>query len=138
MRAHRISIVAAPINAFGSSRFKGRDIAHRRVHAIAVAWTLRVWALVVISTSAAPPQPPHANTRCHAASGNATRVRGIVEAVAHMVGFDGQVIESKFGLTRSQEIIWQCADIGAAQHQLGWVPRTPLKASLECMLGLAV
>jgi nucleoside-diphosphate-sugar epimerase len=127
MRAHSISIVAAPINAVGSSRFKGRDIAHRRV-----------WALVVMSTSAAPRRPPHANTRCHAPSGNATQVPGIVEALAHMVGFDGQVIESEFASTRSQEINWQCAHIGAAQHQLGWVPRTPLKESLECMLGLAV
>jgi nucleoside-diphosphate-sugar epimerase len=71
-------------------------------------------------------------------SGSATQVRDLVDTLAGMIGFDGQVIESEFGSSRSQGVNWQRADIRAAQHQLGWVPQTPLRVSLECMLGLAV
>ena len=71
-------------------------------------------------------------------SGVATQVREVVALLAQIIGFDGQIIESEFGSVRSQGVDWQCADLCAIQQELGWLPRTPLKGSLEGMLGLAV
>ncbi len=71
-------------------------------------------------------------------SGVATQVREVVTTLAKIIGFDGQIIESEFGSVRSQGVDWQCADLSAIQQELGWLPRTPLKGSLEGMLGLAV
>ena len=61
-----------------------------------------------------------------------------VTTLAQIIGFDGQIIESEFGSVRSQGVDWQCADLSAIQQELGWLPRTPLKDSLEGMLGLVV
>jgi nucleoside-diphosphate-sugar epimerase len=71
-------------------------------------------------------------------SGVATQVREVVGLLAQIIGFDGQIIESEFGSVRSQGVDWQCADLSAIQQELGWLPRTPLKGSLESMLGLVV
>jgi nucleoside-diphosphate-sugar epimerase len=71
-------------------------------------------------------------------SGRATQVREVVTTLAQIIGFDGQIIESEFGSVRSQGVDWQCADLSAIQQELGWLPRTPLKDSLEGMLGLVV
>ncbi len=71
-------------------------------------------------------------------SGVATQVRDVVTLLAQIIGFDGQIIESEFGSVRSQGVDWQCADLSAIQQELGWLPRTPLKGSLEGMLGLVV
>jgi len=71
-------------------------------------------------------------------SGVATQVRDVVTTLAQIIGFDGQIVETEFGSVRSQGVDWQCADLFAIQQELGWLPRTPLKGSLEGMLGLAV
>jgi nucleoside-diphosphate-sugar epimerase len=71
-------------------------------------------------------------------SGVATQVRDVVTTLAQIIGFDGQIVETEFGSVRSQGVDWQCADLSAIQQELGWLPRTPLKGSLEGMLGLAV
>jgi len=71
-------------------------------------------------------------------SGVATQVRDVVTLLAQIIGFDGQIIESEFGSVRSQGVDWQCADLSAIQQELGWLPRTPLRDSLEGMLGLVV
>lgn len=66
-------------------------------------------------------------------SGQATQARSLVQMLAQMASFDGEILEDGEGSPRRGEIPWQQADIGLTVSSLGWQPRWSLRDSLEWM-----
>ncbi len=85
-------------------------------------------ALIAAATVETPP-PPILNL----ASGTATTARELVQTLAEIAGFDGQIDEDDAGSPRAGEIAWQRADVSLTVSMLGWTPRYSLRESLEWM-----
>ncbi len=107
----RREITTGPLNAF-------RDFVDVRDVASAVVTALR--------TPNAPRGP------LNVGSGRATRSRSLVELLAQVADFGGAVLERDAGSPRSNEVMWQQADLTRI-HAMGWTPRFALRESLESL-----
>ncbi|MCW5249653.1 MULTISPECIES: NAD-dependent epimerase/dehydratase family protein [unclassified Streptomyces] len=65
--------------------------------------------------------------------GRAVRVRRLVDTLADIAGFRGRIEERGAGSSRSDQVSWQCSDIGAAREALGWRPAHTLDESLDAL-----
>ncbi|MWA15204.1 NAD-dependent epimerase/dehydratase family protein [Streptomyces sp. BA2] len=66
-------------------------------------------------------------------SGRAVPVRDLVHGLVGAAGFTGRVEESLGKVGRSVAVPWQCADIGAAERELGWTPTYSLRDSVTAL-----
>ncbi|MGW5733470.1 MULTISPECIES: NAD-dependent epimerase/dehydratase family protein [Streptomyces] len=66
-------------------------------------------------------------------SGKAVPVRDLVHGLVGAAGFTGRVEESLGKVGRSLAVPWQCADIGAAERELGWTPVHSLRDSVRAL-----
>jgi nucleoside-diphosphate-sugar epimerase len=64
-------------------------------------------------------------------SGRATPIRSVVDELVTIAGFTGRIREGERGATRSRQVPWQQADVGAAARCLGWRPRRAMSTSLR-------
>ena len=64
-------------------------------------------------------------------SGAATQVRELVQRLAHIAGFSGEIRERASASPRSGELAWQSADVSRAASLLGWRPSQDLDAPLR-------
>jgi nucleoside-diphosphate-sugar epimerase len=86
-------------------------------------------AIVAAATAAGPLGPRVLNV----GSGQATRARDLVTALAGVAGFDGEIAEDRLTSTRSTAVPWQQADIGAIAGLLNWRPRRELAQSIDAL-----
>ncbi|WP_172384984.1 NAD-dependent epimerase/dehydratase family protein [Streptomyces sp. MNP-20] len=84
---------------------------------------------VELAVTAPGPVPPLLNI----GSGRAVPVRDLVHGLVRAAGFRGRVEESLPAAGRSAAVPWQCADIGAADRELGWRPRHDLDDALAAL-----
>ncbi|GAA1945758.1 hypothetical protein GCM10009837_84740 [Streptomyces durmitorensis] len=66
-------------------------------------------------------------------SGSAVPVRDLVHGLVGAAGFTGHVEETLGKVGRSVAVPWQCADIGAAERELGWTPTHSLRDSVTAL-----
>jgi nucleoside-diphosphate-sugar epimerase len=66
-------------------------------------------------------------------SGQAVTARHVVEALAAVAGFDGEIVERGHGPARSASIDWIQADVTRARRVLGWSPAYELTDSLKAI-----
>ena len=64
-------------------------------------------------------------------SGRARQVRELVQLLAEIAGFSGQIAERPAGPTRSAEVRWQQADVNQARLKLGWSADRDIQSALE-------
>lgn len=74
---------------------------------------------------------PRGATVLNVGRGEAVFTRELVTSLAAIAGFDGTIIESEDGSSRSARLSWQCADISAIRQRLGWEPRYSVEDSLR-------
>lgn len=65
--------------------------------------------------------------------GAAMSCRSMVELLAAAAGFEGDVLESPGGSSRSATVPWQRADVTLLRQHLGWVPTTPIAAAVSAL-----
>ncbi|WP_176955238.1 NAD-dependent epimerase/dehydratase family protein [Sinosporangium album] len=63
-------------------------------------------------------------------SGRATAVRDLVESLVAIAAPDTRVVADGEPDAKSAAVTWQCADVTAAAHTLGWKPSLDLSTSL--------
>jgi NDP-hexose 4-ketoreductase len=112
IRYGRREITTGPLNGF-------RDFVDVRDVASAVIAALKA------STS---PRGP-----LNVGSGQAMRTRTLVEMLAQVADFGGAILERDAGSPRSNEVVWQQADLTRTREALGWRPRFTLRESLESL-----
>ncbi|MFE0137312.1 NAD-dependent epimerase/dehydratase family protein [Streptomyces sp. NPDC059037] len=66
-------------------------------------------------------------------SGRAVPVRDLMHGLVAAAGFTGRVEETLGKVGRSVAVPWQCADISAAERELGWTPARSLRDSLTAL-----
>lgn len=66
-------------------------------------------------------------------SGRAVPVRDLVHGLVAAAGYTGRVEESLGKVGRSAAVPWQCADIRAAERELGWTPAHSLRDSVTAL-----
>ncbi|MFF3644401.1 NAD-dependent epimerase/dehydratase family protein [Streptomyces sp. NPDC002564] len=66
-------------------------------------------------------------------SGRAVPARDLAHGLVGAAGFTGRVEEAAGAAGRSAAVPWQCADITAAEWELGWQPRFTLQESLAAL-----
>jgi nucleoside-diphosphate-sugar epimerase len=76
-----------------------------------------------------PEGPPPAGV-LNIGRGIAVQVRDAVTLLAAVAEFDGRLVETRRGSTRSARVPWQAADISLAHNALGWEPRWTLRQAL--------
>lgn len=82
---------------------------------------------VRLAVTAAGPLPSVLNI----GGGEARPVRNLIRTLADAAGFQGRIVEAgAAGSARSAQVSWQCSDITAARHALGWTPARTLDASV--------
>lgn len=74
---------------------------------------------------------PTGATVLNVGRGEAVLTRELVESLAAIAGYDGSIIESEDGSSRSARLSWQCADISAIGQHLGWEPLYSVESSLR-------
>ncbi|WP_073947148.1 NAD-dependent epimerase/dehydratase family protein [Streptomyces kebangsaanensis] len=84
---------------------------------------------VALAVTAGGPLPPVLNI----GGGTAVRVRDLVRELTGRAGFRGRVEEDRGGSARSARVSWQCSDVTAAAHALGWRPSHTLDESLAAL-----
>jgi nucleoside-diphosphate-sugar epimerase len=67
-------------------------------------------------------------------SGRAVQVREMVETLAQLAGFQGDIAEVTHGSPRSAKVTWQQADLSRIQDALAWQPTYDLATSLKWLL----
>ncbi|MFD0004321.1 NAD-dependent epimerase/dehydratase family protein [Streptomyces sp. NPDC127178] len=83
-----------------------------------------------LAVTAAGPLPPVLNI----GGGDARPVLDLVRGLADAAGFRGRIDEAQAGgSARSAQVSWQCSDITAARHALGWSPSHTLDSSLAAL-----
>jgi NDP-hexose 4-ketoreductase len=87
-------------------------------------------AAAVVAAVAAPSLPHRV---FNVASGNAVTARRVVEMLAGIAGFDGQLLEVGAGPARSAAVSWIQADVSRARRILGWSPAYHLADSLKAV-----
>jgi nucleoside-diphosphate-sugar epimerase len=63
--------------------------------------------------------------------GTGMSCRSMVELLADVAGFEGDVRETAVGSDRSGEVPWQQADVSRLGRDFGWLPATPIAHALE-------
>jgi nucleoside-diphosphate-sugar epimerase len=63
--------------------------------------------------------------------GEAVCSRDLVYSLAAIAGYEGTIVESGEGSSRSARLSWQCADITAIRARLGWEPRHSTEETLR-------
>lgn len=77
---------------------------------------------------------PLANARVfNVGRGEAVQSRVLVQHLAQVAGFGGEVVENTAGSDRSGGLAWQQADISAIQQHLPWVPRYSLEEAAQSL-----
>ena len=66
-------------------------------------------------------------------SGQAVTARHVVEALAAVAGFDGEIAERGNGPARSAAVGWIRADVTRTRRVLGWSPSYDLEDSLKAI-----
>ncbi|MEV0125548.1 NAD(P)-dependent oxidoreductase [Streptomyces sp. NPDC050703] len=66
-------------------------------------------------------------------SGRATPVRDLAHGLVRAAGFTGELLETPGAAGRATPVPWQCADITAAEWELGWRPRFSLRESVTSL-----
>ncbi|MBD0843798.1 MULTISPECIES: NAD-dependent epimerase/dehydratase family protein [unclassified Streptomyces] len=84
---------------------------------------------VELAVGAPGPLPPVLNI----GGGSPVQVRELVRRLAELAGFRGRIEEDVTGSARSARVSWQCSDISAAYHALGWRPARTLEQSLAAL-----
>ncbi|MEU7723232.1 NAD-dependent epimerase/dehydratase family protein [Streptomyces tibetensis] len=87
---------------------------------------------VVLAATAEGPLPPVLNI----GGGGAVPVRDLVRRLAALAGFRGRIEEDTAGAAgsaRSGQVSWQCSDITAAGHAVGWRPAHSLGDALTAL-----
>jgi len=74
---------------------------------------------------------PDGATVLNVGRGEAVHTRDLVESLAAIAGFEGRIIESNDGSSRSSPVPWQRADISTTSSWLQWSPRHSIDASLQ-------
>ena len=74
---------------------------------------------------------PDGATVLNVGRGEAVHTRDLVESLAAIAGFEGRIIESDDGSSRSSPVPWQRADISTTSSWLQWSPRHSIDASLQ-------
>ncbi len=64
-------------------------------------------------------------------SGNATQARVLIQTLAKIAGFHGEILERDLGSARSAGVSWQQADISRIKHWLTWQPQFNIEDSLR-------
>jgi NDP-hexose 4-ketoreductase len=64
-------------------------------------------------------------------SGQATQARELIQTLAKIAGFKGEILERDLGSARSAGVSWQQADIARISSWLSWQPQFSVKQSLE-------
>jgi NDP-hexose 4-ketoreductase len=64
-------------------------------------------------------------------SGNATQARELIQTLAKIAGFAGEILERDLGSARSAGVSWQQADISRIKTWLGWQPKFKIEESLR-------
>ncbi|NJK45646.1 MAG: hypothetical protein HC933_16500 [Pleurocapsa sp. SU_196_0] len=64
------------------------------------------------------------------ASGQAVQARTLIQTLADIAGFTGDILERTSGSPRSGSVSWQAASLERIEHTLGWSPRHDLRSSL--------
>jgi NDP-hexose 4-ketoreductase len=63
-------------------------------------------------------------------SGNATQARVLIQTLAKIAGFTGEILERDLGSARSAGVSWQQADISRIKNWLAWQPQFKIEESL--------
>ena len=85
-------------------------------------------ALVLAAT--VDPVPPAV---LNLGSGRATQTRTLIQMLARVAGFTGEILEDGPGSPRHSDVPWQQANIDLTVSSLSWQPRHSLRDSLETM-----
>jgi NDP-hexose 4-ketoreductase len=64
-------------------------------------------------------------------SGNATQARVLIQTLAKIAGFTGEILERELGSARSAGVSWQQADISRIKSWLAWQPQFKIEDSLR-------
>ncbi len=64
-------------------------------------------------------------------SGQATQARDLIQNLARIAGFTGEILERDLGSARSAGVSWQQADITRISSWLNWQPQFSIEQSLE-------
>ena len=73
---------------------------------------------------------PEAGPILNVARGHAMSSRALVEILASIAGFSGEIIEDNPPSGRSDGVPWQQADLSLVTSQLGWAPRAGIEDAL--------
>jgi nucleoside-diphosphate-sugar epimerase len=66
-------------------------------------------------------------------SGEATPARALVEALARIAGYEGEILEAAGDSARSGGVAWQTADTRRSERVLGWRTTRSLGDALVCL-----
>ncbi|MFE0177507.1 NAD-dependent epimerase/dehydratase family protein [Streptomyces sp. NPDC059002] len=66
-------------------------------------------------------------------SGRAVPARELAHGLVRAARFTGRLAETLGTVGRAAPAPWQCADVGAAERELGWTPTYSLKESLDAL-----
>jgi NDP-hexose 4-ketoreductase len=80
----------------------------------------------VLAATAAKPEQKLFNL----GSGNATQARVLIQSLAKIAGFKGEILERDLGSARSAGVSWQQADISRIKTWLAWQPEFKIEQSL--------
>jgi nucleoside-diphosphate-sugar epimerase len=84
-------------------------------------------ATVVLQTTRLVEHDPVINV----GSGHALSCRTLVEMLADVAGFSGEILETGDGSERSTDVPWQQADVSLLARNYNWVPNTPISQAVE-------
>jgi nucleoside-diphosphate-sugar epimerase len=65
--------------------------------------------------------------------GKAISCRSMIESLANVAGFQGEILEASDDGGRSEEVPWQQADVSRMGHEIGWMPQTSVAQAVEEM-----
>lgn len=81
----------------------------------------------VLAATAAKPEQKLFNL----GSGQATQARDLIQTLAKIAGFTGEILERDLGSARSAGVSWQQADISRIKNWLAWQPEFKIEDSLR-------
>ena len=91
------------------------------------AWRARAAAAVLAARA------PEAGPILNVGRGEALSSRTLVETLASIAGFAGEIIEENPPSSRSTGVPWQQADISLLTRELGWAPRSGIADALVAL-----
>jgi len=76
---------------------------------------------------------PRSGVVLNVGRGVAVHSRELVSTLASIAGFDGEIVETGDGSTRSSPVTWNCADVRAIEAKLGWWAQHSIEDSLRAL-----